>query len=158
MLKIKVRAGENGKIFGGVTSKEISDGLKRDYNIDIDKALYNFTIPKLLLQPLVENALVHGIRGKRGKGRISVTGRLEGGNIVFCVTDDGVGMDEEKLYNLRKASVAGSTQSANIAAFGVGNVNERIHIYYGENYGLFFKSQPDVGTTARVLIPARNVS
>lgn len=128
------------------------------YNIDIDKALYNFTIPKLLLQPLVENALVHGIRGKRGKGRISVTGRLEGGNIVFCVTDDGVGMDEEKLYNLRKASVAGSTQSANIAAFGVGNVNERIHIYYGENYGLFFKSQPDVGTTARVLIPARNVS
>ena len=128
------------------------------YNIDIDKALYNFTIPKLLLQPLVENALVHGIRGKRGKGTISVTGRLEGDNIVFCVTDDGVGMDEEKLYNLRKASVDGSTQSANIAAFGVGNVNERIHIYYGENYGLFFKSQPDVGTTARVLIPARNVS
>lgn len=128
------------------------------YNIDIDKALYNFTIPKLLLQPLVENALVHGIRGKRGKGTISVTGRLEGDNIVFCVTDDGVGMDEEKLYNLRKASVDGSTQSANIAAFGVGNVNERIHIYYGENYGLFFKSQPDVGTTARVVIPTRNVS
>ena len=128
------------------------------YNIDIDKALYNFTIPKLLLQPLVENALVHGIRGKRGKGTISVTGRLEGGNIVFCVTDDGVGMDEEQLYNLRKASVNGSTQSANIAAFGVGNVNERIHIYYGENYGLFFKSQPNVGTTARVVIPARNVS
>lgn len=71
-----------------------------------------------------------------------MTGRLEGDNIVFCVTDDGVGMDEEKLYNLRKASVDGSTQSANIAAFGVGNVNERIHIYYGENYGLFFKSQP----------------
>ena len=128
------------------------------YNIDIDKALYNFTIPKLLLQPLVENALVHGIRGKRGKGTISVTGRLEGDNIVFCVTDDGVGMDEEKLYNLRKASVDGSTQSANIAAFGVGNVNERIHIYYGENYGLFFKSQPDVGTTARIVIPTRNVS
>ena len=128
------------------------------YNIDIDKALYNFTIPKLLLQPLVENALVHGIRGKRGKGTISVTVRLEGDNIVFCVTDDGVGMDEEKLYNLRKASVDGSTQSANIAAFGVGNVNERIHIYYGENYGLFFKSQPDVGTTARVVIPTRNVS
>ena len=87
-----------------------------------------------------------------------MTGRLEGDNIVFCVTDDGVGMDEEKLYNLRKASVDGSTKSANIAAFGVGNVNERIHIYYGENYGIFFKSQPDVGTTARVVIPARNVS
>ena len=128
------------------------------YSIDIDKALYNFTIPKLLLQPLVENALVHGIRGKRGKGTISVTGRLEEDNIVFCVTDDGVGMDEEKLYNLRKASVDGSTRSANVAAFGVGNVNERIHIYYGENYGLFFKSQPGVGTTARVVIPARNVS
>ncbi len=128
------------------------------YSIDIDKELYNFTIPKLLLQPLVENALVHGIRGKRGKGTITVTGRLEGDNIVFCVTDDGVGMDEEKLYNLRKASVDGSTQSANVAAFGVGNVNERIHIYYGENYGLFFKSQPGVGTMARVVIPARNVS
>ena len=128
------------------------------YSIDIDPALYNFTIPKLLLQPLVENALVHGIRGKRGKGTIRVTGQLEGDNIVFCVEDDGVGMDDEKLYNLRKASVSGSAQSADVAAFGVGNVNERIHIYYGENYGLFFKSQPGVGTTARVVIPAKNVS
>lgn len=99
-----------------------------------------------------------GSGGKRGKGTISVTGRLEGDNIVFCVTDDGVGMDEEKLYNLRKGFRGRKYPVANIAAFGVGNVNERIHIYYGENYGLFFKSQPDVGTTARVVIPARNVS
>ena len=128
------------------------------YSIHIDQALYHFTIPKLLLQPLVENALVHGIRGKRGKGMITVTGQLEGDNIVFCVEDDGVGMDDEKLYNLRKASVSGSAQSADVAAFGVSNVNERIHIYYGENYGLFFKSQPGVGTIARVVIPAKNVS
>ena len=68
------------------------------------------------MNPLIDVALVHGIRGKRGKGTISVTGRLEGDNIVFCVTDDGVGMDEEKLYNLRKASVDGNRSFPPLAA------------------------------------------
>ena len=71
-----------------------------DYEINIDESMYGFVIPKLTLQPLVENALYHGVKNKRGKGMIRITGRLKGGDMIFNVIDDGKGMTEEELLEL----------------------------------------------------------
>ena len=72
-----------------------------DYDIHIDPELYQYTILKLTLQPLVENSLYHGIKYKRAKGSIKVTGAMSGGKIRLVVEDDGVGMEVQELANLR---------------------------------------------------------
>lgn len=128
-----------------------------DYVIDIDKALYEFYIPKLLLQPLVENALSHGVRNKRGQGHISITGRKEGDNIVFKVIDDGRGMDVEELKRLRNSLANDDYNMSRSGGFGVVNVNQRIHAYYGEECGVSFESELDKGTEATIVITAKNI-
>ncbi|MBP5413859.1 MAG: sensor histidine kinase, partial [Lachnospiraceae bacterium] len=98
-----------------------------DYEIDIDDEIYDYTIQKMTLQPLVENSLYHGIKYKRAKGNIRVTGKKEGNNIVFYVKDDGVGMDEDTLNNLRE-EIANKCKDTK-AGFGLANVNERIRMH-----------------------------
>lgn len=73
-----------------------------DYEIQMDEEIYGYIIPKLTLQPLVENALYHGIKNKRGKGKILITGKKQGDKIIFQVIDNGKGMTEEELNSLRK--------------------------------------------------------
>ena len=73
-----------------------------DYHIYIDPEIYEYQIPKLTLQPLVENALYHGIKYKRFRGMIEITGTKEGENLYLTVADDGVGMDEDELKNWEK--------------------------------------------------------
>lgn len=120
-----------------------------EYSINVDEDIYEYEIPKLTLQPLVENSLYHGIKNKRGGGKIVVTGRMEKGLIVIRVEDNGAGMDGERLNSLKQ-----SLTQKNSIGFGVKNVNERIRLYYGEEYGLEFESSPGKGTVAVLTIPA----
>ena len=127
-----------------------------DYEIDIDESMYGFVIPKLTLQPLVENALYHGVKNKRGKGMIRITGRLEGSDMVFKVIDDGKGMTEEELGKLQN-SLKKDKSDRQEDGFGLSNVNQRIRHYYGESYGLSFESRENEGTTATIILEAKNI-
>ena len=122
-----------------------------DYEIDIEEELYEFVLPKLTLQPLVENALYHGIKNKRGKGMIRIRGKKSGDDMIFKVTDDGKGMTEEELREL-KENVQRVKQDNNINSFGLTNVNQRIRHYYGSGYGLEFESRQNEGTEVTVRI------
>lgn len=128
-----------------------------DYEIKIEEEICEFMIPKLMLQPLVENALAHGIRNKRGKGRIVIIGRREEDNIIFQVIDDGKGMDEEELFRLRQCIAQNNNNATDNGGFGIVNVNQRIRSYYGEEYGVSFESELGKGTTATIYIAAKNI-
>jgi two-component system sensor histidine kinase YesM len=119
-----------------------------EYTINIDPSLHAVRIPKLTLQPLVENALYHGIKMKRGMGHIYVIGRAEGDHVLLQVTDDGVGMSPQRLGQLRQAMEGGER-----VGFGFSTVHERLRLFFGEGYGLSLSSQENVGTTVTVRIP-----
>ena len=121
-----------------------------DYDIDIDPALGEVVLPKLTLQPLVENALYHGIKLKRGKGCIRVAGRAEGRDILLRITDDGAGMSPERLEELRRAMDTGER-----VGFGLVTVHERLRLLFGGDYGLTLSSRQGEGTTVTARIPCR---
>ncbi len=123
-----------------------------DYDIDIDPKIYDYKILKLTLQPIVENALYHGIKYMRAKGHISVKGTMVDGDIHLVVTDDGVGMDEATLEQLRY-TISKPCKDGD-EGFGLANVNERIRINFGEKYGMQIQSKEGEGTTVTVVIPA----
>lgn len=123
-----------------------------DYRIDIDPALYSYQIPKLTLQPIVENALYHGIKYKRSHGTIAVNGRMQEDTIRLVVTDDGAGMDETELTQLREDISKPCKETDR--GFGLANVNERIRMYFGAEYGLTIDSAKGEGTRVTIVIPA----
>ena len=119
-----------------------------EYDIDIPEELNIYILPKLTLQPLVENALYHGIKIRRRKGLIRVSGRVEGEQLVLEVADDGCGMSPERLEEVRASLVNGRKEG-----FGLRTVHQRIQILFGAEYGLTLESEPDVGTRILVRIP-----
>ncbi len=123
-----------------------------EYEIDIAPSLYEYTILKLTLQPFVENALYHGIKNKRGKGKIVVLGYEKEDKIYFEVSDDGIGMDDEELARLR-GKLDG--KAVHGRGFGLENVHERIRLNYGKEYGVSFRSRKGEGTTVIVCIPKK---
>lgn len=125
-----------------------------DYEINIDEKLYEYEILKLTLQPLVENALYHGIKGKRGLGHISVTGYMKDGLLEFQVKDNGIGMNAERLDAVRKIMTGEMEDTREKGGFGLFNVNERIRLNYGREYGLRIESAYQEGTCIRVTVPA----
>lgn len=124
-----------------------------DYSIEVGEELYEYMLPKLTLQPLVENALYHGIKNKRGKGMIRIIGEKSGDDMVFKVIDNGKGMTKEELGTLRE-NIRRERQDTNVNSFGLTNVNQRIRHYYGEGYGLEFESRQNEGTEVTVKIKA----
>lgn len=121
-----------------------------DYEVDLPGELENVYIPKLLLQPLVENALFHGIYncGRRGLVRVNVS---RGGSIVRAeVWDNGRGMDKETVKNAYR-----KPKDESFSGIGVHNVDERIKLYYGEGYGLDFVSEIGQYTRAIIKMPYR---
>ncbi len=118
---------------------------------DVDPSLENCCIVKLVLQPVLENAINYGVSGMDDCGEIKVTGRKEGGTIILSVSDNGVGMSEEQTEFLL-------TDSSRVPKHGSGvglvNVNNRIQILFGKEYGLQAESEPDEGTTVSICIPA----
>ena len=128
-----------------------------DFKIEMDEDVADNTILKLILQPLVENALYHGIKNKRQRGTITVRAKRKNENeILLEVEDDGIGFTAEKLTQLQAELVDESDEIKLESGFGIGNVNKRIKLYYGRNFGLTVKSEYNVGTCATLIIPAKN--
>jgi two-component system sensor histidine kinase YesM len=114
------------------------------------------TILKLVLQPLVENALYHGIKNKRQGGTISVRARRKGTDEVLLeVEDNGIGFTPAKLAQLRAELEDDSGDIKLESGFGIGNVNKRIRLYYGKPYGLSIESEYTTGTCVTLVIPAK---
>ena len=124
-----------------------------EYSIDFDESILDYHIQKLTLQPIVENALYHGIKNKRGMGLIKVTGRESGNDIVFTIEDNGIGMNEEETSNGLKGLIAGKESSMIRDGFGMANVEKRLEMLYGSKYGMTVKSEFDKGTEVTVRIP-----
>jgi len=136
--------------------QQIRYGDKLSYELDADETLCGCPVIKLVLQPLVENAIYHGIKLKEGAGHIRVSVRPERGEdgqrlMAFSVEDDGVGIEPERLRRMNED--LGRAISRQSEGYGIYNVNERIRLYYGEAYGLCYESEPHVGTTVRFLVP-----
>ncbi len=121
------------------------------YEIEVDEALNAYAIPKITIQPIVENALYHGIKNKRGGGKITVTGKDHENYIELVVEDNGMGMTDERLSEVREG-LEGRKNDQN-AIYGMYNVNERIKLSFGDEYGLFISSIYGEGTTATVKLP-----
>jgi len=126
-----------------------------DFKIEADDQVLNNTILKLILQPLVENALYHGIKNKRGGGTIVVRARQKNENeILLQVEDNGIGFTPEKLSQLQAELDDDSGEIMLESGFAIGNVNKRIRLYYGRQYGLSIQSEYYTGTCATLVIPA----
>jgi two-component system sensor histidine kinase YesM len=129
-----------------------------DYAIDMPDDVYDGRMLKLTLQPLVENALYHGIKNKRSGGSITVRGRaLAGGRLLLEVEDNGIGITREKLALLRAQLDGGlGAATASEIGYGLNNVNQRIKLYYGQEYGLAIESEHLHGTRVSLLIPLQS--
>lgn len=122
---------------------------KLEYEIDTDPELEKQRVIKLLLQPLVENAIYHGIKYKEGKGLVSIREYVQDGKLCISVQDDGVGMSPDQLehiYDEQKENTVGT-------GVGVYNVDKRIKLNYGDDYGLYFRSWQGMGTVATLILP-----
>lgn len=161
-----------------LTIQEMRYRNKLTYTIELEEEIGEETIVKLTLQPLVENAIYHGIKYIEGQGKISIRGYYREDAVVLEVADNGIGMDEERIRfllsqgqedkdgreesreekekdpesrSLRKRK-AGLTSFRN-TGLGVGNVQRRLQLHYGKDYGLSYVSDPGRGTTVYVRIP-----
>lgn len=125
-----------------------------EFDIDISSEIMDLKILKLTLQPLVENALYHGLKNKRGGGYILVKGsKLDDDRLLFVVTDNGIGMIDVRLKEvLESINQPGFDLDLN-EGFGLRNVNQRIKLYYGQQYGLSIKSEYNSGTSTEVVLP-----
>lgn len=127
-----------------------------DFKIEVDEDVTENTILKLILQPLVENALYHGIKNKRQGGTISVRARRKGEDeVAIEVEDDGIGFTAVKLAQLRAELEDDFGDIKLESGFGIGNVNKRIRLYYGKPYGLSVQSEYNTGTCVTLVIPAK---
>lgn len=117
-------------------------------DFDIEPELMEASVPKLFLQPLVENAIIHGFRDMESGGLITIYGHRQGDDIEFCVEDNGCGITPERLQEvLAEAS----------SSIGTKNVDKRIKLLYGSRYGIDIESVPELGTRVRLVIPYRKL-
>lgn len=121
------------------------------YEIQVPETLFCYLIPKITIQPLVENALYHGIKNKRGIGKIMITGKREKDYFVLIVEDNGAGMSRERLEAVREGMNQKSQTEKDI--YALYNVNERIRLNFGQKYGLSIDSVLGEGTTVQVMLP-----
>lgn len=124
---------------------------KLEFQIQVDAQIMRVPIIKLVLQPLIENAIYHGLKYKEGKGLLIVRGYREGENAVLQIKDNGAGMDEQTLSHIFEK------HKVNYRSNGVGvyNVQKRLQLYYGMDYGITYSSKQGEGTTASIVIPMK---
>lgn len=122
------------------------------YEIDVDESVMHCRVIKLILQPLVENAIYHGIKERRGNGTIWIQVRREDQTLVLTVRDDGAGLPSEKVEQLTQALKSGQREDLKIG-YGMFNVHERIRLTYGNAYGLSISSRLGEGTTVEIRHP-----
>ena len=122
------------------------------YSIEADDSVLDYASLKLILQPLVENAIYHGMEFMDGDGEIRVRVLEKDGDLIMTVSDNGLGMTKEQVE--RMLSDMGHVPSKRGSGIGVRNVNERIKLYFGKEYGLSIESELDVGTTVTIRLRA----
>lgn len=133
-----------------VSYLEIQQSRYRDileFEIDIPEEFDGMMVPKLSIQPLAENAIYHGIKNKRGGGKILIEGEKDGEDLILRVTDNGKGMTAEHLEEIRR-----SIRTGERAGFGLAAVAERLRLYYGAGYGMEIRSQEGWGTVVEIRI------
>jgi two-component system, sensor histidine kinase YesM len=122
-----------------------------NYSFHIDDRVLPATFPKMALQPIVENAINHGIKNKPAGGRVDIDIRLNPQNMIeITISDDGIGMTEKTLRDLQSTL---DKPAADNQPIGLWNINERIKLLFGRAYGLEITSQYGVGTTVKIAVP-----
>ncbi|MBE7037225.1 MAG: sensor histidine kinase, partial [Ruminococcaceae bacterium] len=144
---------QHANIYTYIMSVNYGDDL--NFIWDIDEEVHNCQMLKLTLQPILENAIEHGIKRKRGVGVIRIIGRTVNGDVQLTIQDNGVGMTEEELETLRRD--LHDSKELTGQHIGIRNVNQRIKLVFGENYGLSVDSKKGEGTQVQVLIPKINL-
>lgn len=141
-----------------IMGMRFGDRLK--WHIDSEPDAARILLPKLTIQPLVENAIQHGIENKIGPGSVSVSvkyARRDKSAVHITVEDDGAGMDEETLERIRAALAEGRDRTAESSSFGIANVQQRLRLYYGgdsvEDEMLVIRSGRGTGTSVTLTIP-----
>ncbi len=129
-----------------------------NYSIDADEALMDVKMIKLVLQPLIENAIYHGIKNKRGRGKLKVSAHFTNNSrtfVCFTVEDNGAGFTEERLGQVRNELRTGAQDSEKLSSvYGLYNVNKKLKLYYGENTeGLLIESEAGKGSKISFTIP-----
>ena len=148
------REEEHVSIYISLQNMRYHDSI--DFISDIPDELLEYQIPKLTLQPVVENAILHGILEKETKsGTIVLTGWLEDTDVVLLISDDGVGISPEKMSTILSGTGQSSSGGTNIAIY---NTHRRLQILYGQKYGLTYTSTPGQGTEVQIRIPAKKES
>jgi len=120
---------------------------------DIDEEIMQYKMLSMIIQPIVENAIVHGIENIESDGEIIIRGWKEGEDILFEISDNGVGMTPEKLGAIRKM-IDSEEESSPSGSIGLKNTHQRLKHYYGENYGLRIESEPGGRTRVTIRAPA----
>ncbi|MDU5261512.1 MAG: ATP-binding protein, partial [Clostridium celatum] len=126
--------------------------VEHEFNIEIDSKKYN--ILPLLLQPIVENAFVHGLEGTKEKGKIVVSAFEDLGYLLVEISDNGCGMSKERLEFINDNLGKTNKKENGHQSIGMGNINERIKIFYGDEYGIHVFSELNVGTKVVLVLPA----
>jgi two-component system sensor histidine kinase YesM len=132
-----------------ITIQTIRFGDRLDVHIQAADDLLDLWMPKSLLQPLVENAIVHGIEPSGRGGAVWIVGSRQEGVVRWQVRDDGVGMDPDQVAKVNH----GQLESAKVSGFAVKNVNERIRLRFGQAFGVELSSIPGEGTTSTLNLP-----
>ena len=125
-----------------------------DIEWDIDESILSYTIIKICLQPIIENAVYHGIKQKNDKGLIKIKGLCNDNNIILIVSDDGIGIEKDALDELNK-TLSETSFTNEKSHIGLSNVNQRIKIIFGDSYGIHVESTVGVGTDVYVTIPKK---
>ncbi|RKP50154.1 sensor histidine kinase [Cohnella endophytica] len=132
---------------------KIRYGDQMTYALDIDPVVYQYKTIKLLLQPIVENSIYHGLKNKRGKGHIDIKGRVKEDRLILSISDNGVGIPEEKRDNLFNERDSLQDKNKDKGGFGLKVTDERIKLYFGPEYGLEIHSVFGEGTTVTITLP-----
>ena len=118
----------------------------------LDEKIEKYLTIKLIIQPLLENAIYYGMEALDGDGEILVQGYERDGDIYIDVIDNGIGMPKETVEHLL---TDGQYERKHGSGIGLKNVDQRIKLYFGKEYGLEIKSEPDVGTRVRIHLPKK---
>lgn len=138
---------EHVKMYVQIQNVRFNNSIKLIISVQYD--LYQYKVPKILLQPIVENSILHGILEKDSEsGIIRIGGELKEGILELFVQDDGIGMSHEMTQDILNIS-----NTKEYHGYGIKNINERLHLLYGSEYGLSYESLEQYGTTVRIRIP-----
>ena len=121
-----------------------------DVDYEIDDSILKYKVPKLILQPLVENSIQYGINLRSGEGKINIRVSKYENVMVLEVRDNGMGITKEKIEQILSKK---NEDGGRFSGIGVNNINDRIKLYFGDSYGLFYETKKEGGTIAKILIP-----